>query len=390
MKLAKIKGIQIIIHFSTLLIVLMVGYIVSSFYYQLTLGMAPLWQLIIIGIINGLIILFSIIIHELIHSLTALKFGLPISEIELYLFGGVSKIEEEPKSPKEEALITFVGPLSSLLLGGFFFLLMFIMGDTFNEFLYPNFYSTFINFNKGLFNPARLILDATIFYSAWSNLILGAFNLLPAFPMDGGRLLRALIWKIRKDHISATETASKVGQVFGFLFIGFGFLEIFFFGLINGIWLIIIGSFLRSSAQSAYLQTILQVKLSKITAGELLHEFELIIPQDMSLENLINNYFIKYKKGYFPVGIDGKIIGIIHFTDIKNVNVEESHLKNAKSIMRDIDEFPSIDYNKSGLEVWKKINQITTHPKIVIVRGRENNIIGYIGEEELAFILRFS
>ncbi len=390
MKLIKIKGIQITIHYSTLLIVLMVGYVVASFYSQLTLGAAPLWQLLLIGIINGLIILFSIIVHELMHSLTALKYELPISEIELYLFGGVSKIEEEPKSPKEEAIISFVGPLSSLLLGGLFFLLMFVMGDTFNEFLFPNVYSTLVNFNKGIFDPARLILDATIFYSAWTNLILGAFNLLPAFPMDGGRLLRALIWKIKGDHLSATETASTVGRIFGFLFIGIGFFEIFFTGLINGIWLIIIGFFIRSSAQSAYIQTILQVKLSKITADKLLHEFELIIPQDMPLENLMTSFFIKYKKGYFPVGTDGKITGIIHITDIKNVNKEKFNFETARSIMKDINEFPSIDYDKNGLEVWKKINQITTHPKIVIVRGKDNNIMGYIGEEELAFVLRFS
>ncbi|MFW9784562.1 MAG: site-2 protease family protein, partial [Candidatus Heimdallarchaeota archaeon] len=245
MKIAKIKGIQIKLHFSTLLIVALVGFYASNFYSALTPG-ASIIEIVAVGIINGIIILLSILLHELSHSIIAQKFGLDVTEIELYLFGGVSKIEEEPRTPKSEALIAIVGPLSSLIMGG----LMLI----------------------GFFLPISIpaFLAVTLFYSGFSNIGLGIFNLLPAFPIDGGRVLRAFLWNRRKNLISATKSASRVGVGFGYGLMAFGLFQIFTSGLINGIWLMIMGSFLRSTARQSYVQTINEVTLSNIGVKEIL------------------------------------------------------------------------------------------------------------------------
>lgn len=390
MKMGKIKGIQISLHISTLVIVLMVGYIIASLYSELTMGLAPLWQLILIGIINGFLILFAILIHELMHSLLALKYGLKISEIELYLFGGVSKIEEEPKSPGSEIYISFIGPLSSLVLGGVFFVILFIIGNLFQYFNAVVLASGLDIFILGISGTTSIFVNTTIFYFGWMNLILGLFNLIPAFPMDGGRILRAILWKLKNNHISATEIAAKVGRIFGYIFTGFGFIEIFLFGIFNGIWFIIIGLFLSDSAQREFIQTVIQVRLSKVTSRELLSHFEIIIPYDMPLSELMREYFMKYKRSYFPVEQDGTLIGLIHISDINKVPIEKRNEIKAISLVKDIKEFPTIKLDSTGLEVFKRMQKTTSLPRIVIVKSDDDNILGFIGEHELEYVLRFS
>ncbi|MHA2088583.1 MAG: M50 family metallopeptidase, partial [Promethearchaeota archaeon] len=169
MKIAKIKGIEIRLHLSTLLIIALVGFYAASLYAAL-IPNASIIELITVGLINGIIILASILTHELSHSIIAQRNGLEVTEIELHLFGGVSRIEEEPHTPRAEILIAIVGPLSSLLIGIILLVLFYLP----------------------LSIPTFLVV--TFFYSGISNIGLGIFNLLPAFPIDGGRVLRAFLW----------------------------------------------------------------------------------------------------------------------------------------------------------------------------------------------------
>ena len=228
MKIARIYGIDIKLRISTLLIVGLVGFYAASFYYSLVPN-PPLFDLILVGLVSGFMLLFSILAHELMHSIVAQKYGLKVSEIELYLFGGASKIEEEPKTPKSEMIIAVVGPLTSLVIGGILLLIIFL----FPIGIYP-------------------LLFVPIFYTGFSNIILGIFNLLPAFPMDGGRVLRAFLWYRRHDIISATKTSSRIGSVFAYGLIGFGFLQMLFYGFLNGLWFVIIGFFLNSQTRQSY------------------------------------------------------------------------------------------------------------------------------------------
>jgi len=366
MNIGTIKGIKIKLHVSTLVIIGLVGFYAASFYLSLNPGVS-IAELIIIGIVNGIIILFSILAHELMHSLMAKRYGLNVSEIELNLFGGVSKIEEEPKTPKSEAIISVVGPLSSLVLGIMFF---------FFYFLIPTGSSTFIS--------------TTCYYSGITNIGLGLFNLLPAFPMDGGRVLRAILWNSRHNLLSATKTATRVGLFFGYGLIIYGLFQILFSGLLNGFWLILIGSFLNSSSRQSYMQTVHEVTLQSISVKDMFSTLKLTIPFNTLISVALKDYFMLYRKSYFPVTQGDKITGIIHVADIRRIPIEQRSEMIVGYLMKPIKDFPSIKIDETGKDALRKMMQMTNNPHILVVKDiTEQNVMGFIGEEELMYSLKF-
>ncbi|TFG05815.1 MAG: site-2 protease family protein [Promethearchaeota archaeon] len=365
MKLGTIKGIGIKLHFSTILIVGLVGFYASVFFTSLQPD-ASFTDIILVAIANGIIILLSILIHELAHSLMANRYGLKVSEIELYLFGGVSKIEEEPRTPKSEFIISGVGPLSSIILGAIFLTLY-----------------AFMPFSI----PAWIVV--TLLYSGISNIGLGFFNLLPAFPMDGGRVLRAYLWQRRRNILSATKTASRIGSFIGYSLMIYGFAQIFLFGLFGGFWLILIGSFLNNSAKKSYIQTVNEVTLSNINIRDIMGAPQLSIPYDTNIDEAIRKYFMIYKRVYFPVSQEGNIIGIIHLEDLKKIAAEQRPYLKIGDYLRSLSEFPSIYLESTGKDALKKLVEMKTLPHVVIVREEDDHIIGFVGEQDLYNAIRF-
>ncbi|MFW9969710.1 MAG: site-2 protease family protein [Candidatus Odinarchaeota archaeon] len=366
MKIGKIKGIVISLHLSTLLIIGLVGFYAANFYANLV-PVSSIFDLFLVGLINGLIILFSILIHELTHSLIALKYGLKVSEIELYLFGGVSKIEQEPNNPRSEFIISIFGPISSLLIGVILLVPLYLLP--------PN---------------IPPLLKVTLFYSGISNLGLGGFNLIPAYPIDGGRALRALLWHRRHDMLSATKTASKVGSYLAYGLMGYGFISMFLFGFFSGLWLIIIASFLNNQSRHAYYQTLNELTLSKLSAKELIRIANIAIPFNKTVNEAISNYFIPYKKVYFPVIHGGNVVGIIHLEEIKKVPINQRNNIIVGYLMKSISQFPTINQNESGKEILMKLHQMKYRPHLLIVKDvNQNNIIGYIGEDDVLTSLEF-
>lgn len=373
MKLGKIKDIEIKIHYSTLIIIALVGFYAANFFSQTVEEPVSITILIIVGIVNGLIMLFSIFAHELMHSLMAQHYNLNVSEIEFHMFGGVSRIEEEPKTPRSEMFIAAVGPLTSLIIGTI--LLMAI-----------NIQLIFSNTS-----PSPIIFT-TLLYSGFSNLALGIFNLLPAFPMDGGRILRAYLWKKKENLLAATKTASKVGKIISYGLIAYGFIQIFLFGVIGGLWLIVIGWFLNSTSKNAYTQTKYQVKLSKINTGEIFDSLENKISTNSTISDAIRDYFIKYKETYFPVADDnGKVIGIIDIEKIKNIPRNSRKEHKVGDYMKEISKFPIVDDDSSAKEAFNKLNFMKEKPRVVVVKNKETNEVkGFIGKNEILGALKIS
>ncbi len=315
---------------------------------------------------NGIILLISVLIHELSHSIVAQRYGLRVTEIELYLFGGVSKIEEEPRTPKSEMVVSIVGPLSSFLIG--------------------------VGLLSLLFLPINLplIISVTLMYSGISNIVLSVFNLLPAFPIDGGRILRAFLWKRKNDILSATKIASKVGLFIGYGLIFYGFFQSFVFSLFSGIWLIMMGIFLNSSTRQSYIQTKNEVILSKVNIKKMLTISNLEIPFSIPLDLAFIEYFIRYRKSYFHVIKGEDIIGIIHIDDITRIPVLQRPNYIVGDIMRNVSDFPSIDDNKSGKEALKNLRLMGNIPHIIAVKNKDTQeLIGFLGEEELISFLNF-
>jgi len=366
MRIVRIKGIEIKLHLSTLFIVGLVGFYAAAFYINIV-STPSLIELFLVGITSGIIIIVSILLHELAHSLVAQKYGLIVTEIELYIFGGVSKIEKEPETPKSEIIIAAVGPLSSLVIGFVFLLIIFLSSSTL---------------------PA--IIFVSLFYTGISNISLGLFNLIPAFPIDGGRILRAFLWYRKRDILSATKIASRVGSYVAYGLMAYGFLQIILFGFITGFWLVIIGSYLNRQTKQSYIQAKNMAALSTIYAKEMISAPQINIPFEMLISDAVSNYFMVYKKSYFSVIQRDKIVGIIHMNDIKKIPNEQREEFIVGYAMRKASGFPTIDEKESGNEVMKKLVRIKEKPQLVVVRGKNDDfILGFIGEDELVSTIKF-
>lgn len=366
MKIGRVKGIVLKLHLSTLLIIGLVGISAASFYFTIVLT-PSLMELVIVGILSSVIILISILLHELTHSLVAQKYGLIVSEIELFLFGGVSKIEKEPETPKSEMVIAMVGPLSSLIIGFSFLIVVFL--------------------SPIILSP---IIYVSLLYTGISNIGLGLFNLIPAFPIDGGRVLRAFLWYRRRDILSATKTASRVGSFFAYGLMVYGVLQAFLFGFFNGFWLVLIGSYLNRQTKQAYIQVKNEAILSTLYAKEIMSIPHLEIPFDTLISDAMKNYFMIYKRLYFSVIQGETIVGVVHINDIKKIPQNQRHQYIVGYIMRKTSGFPSIDERETGKEVMRKLVLMKNNPRLVVVKETNDDyVLGFIGEDEIISTIRF-
>ena len=294
-RIGSIAGIEIDINVSWIIIlVLLTVSLATGWFPQLYPGWstATYW---IVGLISALLLFVSVILHELAHSLVARRSGLPVKNITLFVFGGVSNIEQEPKSPGVEFWMAIVGPLTSLLIGAICFLLLLPL--------------------RGTHSP----LEGILFYLAVTNILLGVFNLLPGFPLDGGRVLRSSVWKITGNLAKATRVASLSGQIIAYLFIFWGIWQLFSGDVLDGVWTGFIGWFLLNAAQSANTQMMLQSTLRNVTVGDVMDHTPPTVPDTLSLQQMIDEYFLS-RGWHFALVMQGdQLAGLITLSDIRHV-----------------------------------------------------------------------
>ncbi|MCS7203788.1 MAG: site-2 protease family protein [Thermodesulfovibrio sp.] len=291
-QIAKVFGIPIRIHYTWLIVFGLITWSLAKFYFPKVVTNLPPTAYWIKGLIGSFFLFLSVAIHELAHSLVARRYKLKIESITLFIFGGVAQIRGEPSHPKAEFIIAIAGPASSFALAGVFFLLNISVKD--------------------------IALRSLFSYIYGINLILGFFNLIPGFPMDGGRVLRAFLWSKKKDYLYATRKASKIGQTIAMFFIIFGIFSLFM-GVPTGLWLILVGWFLYSAAYGSYQQSTLQALLENVKVKDLMVRDLITIYPSMKIQEVINNYFLKYGYTGFPVVYEGKYLGILSLKDIRNI-----------------------------------------------------------------------
>ena len=298
-RIGKIAGIEIDINVSWIVILVLLTVSLATGWFPL---LYPGWSTAtywVVSFISALLLFVSVLLHELAHSLVARRSGLPVKNITLFIFGGVSNIEQEPKSPGVEFRMAFVGPLTSLLIGAVCYLLLLPL--------------------RGTHSP----LEGILFYLAVMNILLGLFNLIPGFPLDGGRVLRSIVWKITGSLARATRVASLSGQVIAYLFIFWGIWQLFGGDVLNGIWLGFIGWFLLSAAQSANTQVVLQSALRGITVGEVMNPTPPTVPANISLQKLTDEYFLPHGLRCALVTQGDRLAGLITLGDIRHVPREQ-------------------------------------------------------------------
>lgn len=290
-KIGTIIGIPIRVHFTWLIIFGLITWSLSTFYFPMVAPDLPLTSYWIKGALAAILLFISVAFHELAHSLIAMRYKISIESITLFIFGGVAQMKGEPPHPRAEFEIAIAGPLSSFFLAiGFFFL----SANTIDS------------------------LNALFSYLAKINLILGIFNLIPGFPMDGGRVLRSIIWLKKKNFFYATQKAASIGQKIALFFIFFGIFSLFA-RIPAGLWLILIGWFLYTAAQASYQQSTIQEALSGIKVKDIMIKDIVTINPYITIDEAVNNYFLRYGYGGFPVVSDGKYLGMITLKEIKDI-----------------------------------------------------------------------
>jgi len=308
LRLIKIAGIDIGIHYSWIFIfVLLSVSLAVAFFPQVYPG----WDTItywITGVAAALLLFGSVLIHELAHSLVAKARGMTVTSITLFILGGVSNLEEEPEKPKVELAMAIVGPLASLALAGIFWGLL------------------------QLVENQQSPLAGMLAYLALINVILAAFNLLPGFPLDGGRVLRSVIWKKTGSLARATNIAATVGRFMGWGFIAIGVFQIIT-GNLGGLWLAFIGWFLSSAADASRREVAIREQLSGVRVEEIMKTGPTFISPDTTIAELVSNVFRKQYSRAVPVCQNDQMLGIVTVTDVKELPREKWEETPVREIM---------------------------------------------------------
>ena len=253
------------------------------------------------GAIGAAGLFASIIIHELFHSLVARRFGLPMKGITLFLFGGVAEMDDEPPSAKSEFFMSIAGPITSIVVG-LIFLGAYLLGNT-----------------AGWPKPVIGI----VFYLGAINLILAAFNLVPAFPLDGGRVLRSALWYWKGSLRWATRVASQIGSGFGIVLIVLGVIYFIRGAFLGGVWWALIGLFIRRASQMSYQRVLIRRALEGETVERFMKRDPVTVPPDITISDLVEHYVYKYHFKMYPVTKDGDLLGCITTKEIKEVPREK-------------------------------------------------------------------
>jgi Zn-dependent protease/predicted transcriptional regulator len=295
-RVGRIAGIEVRIDSSWAVIALLITYSMylrlSVLYPELSGGGA-----VGLAIVSAVLFFGSVLVHELAHAVVSQARGIRVQDITLFLFGGATRARVESRGPGDEFLIALVGPLTSGLLAGLFGIVA----------------------GLGLSRP----LAGTFGYLAWTNLLLAGFNLVPGFPLDGGRLLRAAIWKATGSLGRATRIASIAGQGVGWLLVAAGVAWLLAGDLAGGIWFAFIGWFLVQAARSSYQDLQLQQLLRRVEAEDVMAGDLRRIPPEVSLQEAVDDYFMRYDHGAFPVEEQGRTIGLLTLRGVRRVPREQ-------------------------------------------------------------------
>jgi len=362
-RLGRVAGFEISIDWSWLIIFFLVVYSLARFYFRQAypgLGVAERW---LMGVAAAILLFSSVLAHELMHSVVARRYGIDIKGITLFIFGGVSQIKGEPQTPKIEFLMAIAGPLTSFVIAGIFYAIT----------------------RAGA--AARWPLPALGItgYLAFINLALGAFNLIPGFPLDGGRVLRSALWAGLKNLEAATRYASYVGQGFGYLLMGFGFFDILGGGFFNGIWLALIGWFLAGAARSSYEQLIVKEALSGIEVERVMTSDVPTVASDVTIDDFVENYLMRHQFTCYPVVQADQVEGIVGIDDIRRLPRAEWASRTVGDVAEQISDDMKVTKQD---DVWDALQKLagTRCQRLLVMH--DGQLDGTVTQDSIARLVR--
>jgi len=295
-KIGSLFGIPIELNSSWFLIFFLVAFTLTTSYLPQALPDRTASVYVSLAVVMSVAFFASIVVHEFAHSLVARAGGLRISKVTLFFFGGVSQMEEEPRGPVAEFLMAAAGPATSLLLSAIGFGTLAVMNP--------------LNVNP--------LVRVPVEYLTYINLYVAIFNLLPGFPLDGGRLLRSILWAITGDLLRATRWASRMGQFFGYLLMVIAVVGVLR-GSLDLIWFAVMGWFLSSISASAYQQQLLKTKMAEVPLSSIMTSPVTTVPGDTTLEEMAHSFFLGGRHARYPVVDDGRVIGLVDLQAVRDV-----------------------------------------------------------------------
>jgi Zn-dependent protease/predicted transcriptional regulator len=335
LNIGKVIGIPVRIHYTLWLVLLLIAWSLAYGYmpkHYPGLGATTYWA---IGTVTATILFVSVFLHELSHSYIAKKNDLPIARITLFFFGGVSEMSEEPKDAALEIRMAAAGPLTSFLIGG-------VLGGLY--------YVTGLASGPATgTNPLTPVI-ATLYYAALLNGVLGAFNLIPAFPLDGGRVLRGSLWKRSKNLVGATANATRVSEAISLAMMAVGFFYLIIGDFVNGLWIIFLGWFIRSGAETSLRQTRLTEALAGVRVGDIMTRDLLSVSPDASVQQLVSDYFLVHPHGGYPVVSGGKLLGVVTMSSVRSIPREKRDVERVSEAMVPLERTVIVNPNTSALD----------------------------------------
>lgn len=310
------------------------------------------------GAAGALGLFLSIIFHELSHSLVARRFGLPIEGITLFIFGGVAEMHDEPETPKAEFFMAIAGPIASIIIGLFFLAFRFV-GQT-----------------SGWSDPVIGVVN----YLAIINFVLAGFNLLPAFPLDGGRVLRSALWKWKNNIRKATQQASAIGKGFGTLLIVLGVLQFIAGGIVGGIWWFLIGMFMRNASQMSYQQLLVRKELEGERIERFMNENPVTVSPQTTIRDVVENYVYKYHYKMYPVVDDHTLVGCISTREIKEIDRDRWDDTTVSDIVSQCSTANTIDKNTDAMDALSLIHK-SNNSRLMVTDG--DKLVGILALKDL-------
>lgn len=354
-KLGRVFGIEIGLHYSWIVIALLIVFSLAGHFRETNAQWGD-GVVLTTAVITGVLFFATLIAHELAHSLVAQSRGLPVKSITLFALGGVSQIEKEAPDAKTEFWIAIVGPLTSFVIGAILLGLSSALGWT------------------SVATPATPIL-AMMVWLGYINVALGIFNLVPGFPLDGGRVLRAIVWWITKDPVRSTRIAARVGQTVALFFIVVGVFRLFSGAGFAGLWIAIIGWFLLDAAGSTYAQVELTERLRGVKVGDIMTRDCLTVDGLTNLENFIEEFLLRTGRRCFVVVENGNIAGIITAHEIKEIEPAIRPYKTVSDAMRPIDQLRTVTANTPVVDVLETMGREDLNQLPVVSDGKLEGVI---------------
>lgn len=307
----------------------------------------------LLGLVTALLLFSSVLAHELGHSFVAIAQGIPVKSITLFIFGGLATLEKESETPLQAFLVAIAGPVVSLLLFGLFT----VVAST---------------------APLTAPLQAIISLVAYINLVLAAFNMIPGLPLDGGNVLKAIVWKVTGNPNKGVIIAGRVGQVFGWMAIALGILSVIGVSQVGSIWTLLIGIFLLQNAGFAAQSATVQDKLSQYTAADAVIDDSPIVSSNLSVREFVNDYVIgkeRWKK-FLVADENLQLLGSINTEDLKQIHTSDWNDVYLAKLVKPVPEIDTIPADTSLLEVAKLLE--TTQPRELIVIGAAGQVLGLL------------